>query len=180
MFLDHFQLVNKLLKCVDWVLRTLHCVRKWFTNFLFDVMFSEEALMNILAVSILICCTCSTAQFPNKSGRHLLQTPAPQNICPQQPDVPVHLGINVPVLVWVRLLSILGHIRGRERSFTFSFLVCWLRTLKWLLTWGRKWYWTSSLEMFSILDACHHCTYLERAWPSMEARNLNWSLNNTL
>lgn len=35
MFLDHFQLVNKLLKCVDCILRTLYCVRGQITNFLF-------------------------------------------------------------------------------------------------------------------------------------------------
>lgn len=67
-----------------------------FANFLVYVMFSEEALMNILAV---ICPYLLYMQqqlsFPvsrtHKSGRHLLQTPAPQNICPQQPDVPVQL-----------------------------------------------------------------------------------------
>lgn len=88
------------------------------------VMLSEEALMNIPSVFIFICHICSTAQLPiprtDKSGRDLLQTPAPQNICPKQPDVLVHLVTDRECLFfWVRLLSIRPYTMEREIIYIF-------------------------------------------------------------
>lgn len=172
MLLDRFQLVNKLLKCVDWTLRTLHSVRGQFANFLVYVMFSEEALMNILAVisPYQLDRQHSSVTRTQKPGRHLLQTPAPQNICPQQPDVPVQLlRHRVPVLFWGRLLS-----RGREIIFIF---------LSDLLMENTEV--TAHLQEEMVLklipvNVSHlGCSSsLHTAWGILG--NLNWTLNNAL
>lgn len=86
---------------------------------------------------------------------------------------------------WVKILSIFCHILGRKRAFTFCFLIRRLNSLKRLPTWRSKWCWSLALWVISILDACHRCTCLLRAWLPVESelKTLNcfvWAKIGTL
>lgn len=121
MFLDRFQPVNKLLKCVDRILRTFHSVRGQFANFLVYVMFSEEALMNILAV---ICpyLLCMQHSSVSQSPEHISQAGiCSKHLHPKTSALSSQMCLSScgrhrgAVLFGVRILSILGHTLGRER-----------------------------------------------------------------